>query len=65
MLLTKVQAIMVPRPIWSILENIWEGLGPLIWEEIENGQTVHKPKLKYIGWTIKFVGWGPIIIAEI
>jgi hypothetical protein len=24
------------------------GLGPLVWEEIENGQTVHKPKLKFI-----------------
>jgi hypothetical protein len=24
------------------------GLGPLVWEEIENAQTVHKPKLKFI-----------------
>jgi hypothetical protein len=23
-------------------------LGPLIWEEIETAQTVHKPKLKFI-----------------
>jgi hypothetical protein len=24
------------------------GLSPLVWEEIENEQTVHKPKLKFI-----------------
>jgi hypothetical protein len=24
------------------------GLGPLVWEEMENTQTVHKPKLKFI-----------------
>jgi hypothetical protein len=24
------------------------GLGPLVWEEKENEQTVHKPKLKFI-----------------
>jgi hypothetical protein len=33
----------------SNLEHACEnlgGLGPLVWEEIENAQTVHKPKLK-------------------
>jgi hypothetical protein len=35
----------------SNLEHACEilgGLGPLVWEEIENVQTVHKPKLKFI-----------------
>jgi hypothetical protein len=35
----------------SNLEHACEnlgGLGPLVWEEIENAQTVHKPKLKFI-----------------
>jgi hypothetical protein len=35
----------------SNLEHACEnlvGLGPLVWEEIENEQTVHKPKLKFI-----------------
>jgi hypothetical protein len=32
------------------------GLGPLVWEEIENGQTVHKPKLKciYTRWLLRY-----------
>jgi hypothetical protein len=31
------------------------GLGPLVWEEIENGQTVHKPKLKFkYRWGTRF-----------
>jgi hypothetical protein len=41
-------AIIVSRLIWSMLAKIWGGLGPLVWEEIENEQTVHKPKLKFI-----------------
>jgi hypothetical protein len=35
----------------SNLEHACEklgGLGPLVWEEIENVQTVHKPKLQFI-----------------
>jgi hypothetical protein len=35
----------------SNLEHAGEnlgGLGPLVWEEIDNAQTVHKPKLKFI-----------------
>jgi hypothetical protein len=28
--------------------EIFVGLGPLVKEEIENAQTVHKPKLKFI-----------------
>jgi hypothetical protein len=32
----------------SLPAKIWGGLGRLVWEEIENAQTVHKPKLKFI-----------------
>jgi hypothetical protein len=31
-----------------VVVNLGGGLGPLVWEEIENAQTVHKPKLKFI-----------------
>jgi hypothetical protein len=31
----------------SVCQIFW-GLGPLVWEEIENEQTVHKPKVKLL-----------------
>jgi hypothetical protein len=37
---------MVPRPIWSM--PVFGGLDPLVWEEIENGQTVHKVLAKLL-----------------
>jgi hypothetical protein len=39
---------MVPRPIWSMLAKFFFGGGGRVWEETENGQTEHKPKLKFI-----------------
>jgi hypothetical protein len=36
-------AILVPRPIWSMLAKIW-GSSPLVGEEIENEQTVEMRK---------------------
>jgi hypothetical protein len=41
-------AIVVLQPILGMPAKTLGGLGPLVWEEIENGQTVHKPKLKFI-----------------
>jgi hypothetical protein len=33
------------------------GLGPLVWEEIENAQTVHKPKLKFMYRVLAYRLW--------
>jgi hypothetical protein len=41
-------AITVPHQIWSMPAKIWGGLGPLVWEEIENEQTVHKGLAKLL-----------------
>jgi hypothetical protein len=40
-------AIMVSRIIWSMPAKIFWG-GPLVWEEIEKGQTVHKSLAKLL-----------------
>jgi hypothetical protein len=42
-------AILVPQPIWDMPAKFWGSRpGPLVWEEIENAQTVHKGLAKLL-----------------